>query len=179
MVLILWDVKRLKMSKMKTAEVTKKSGLIIAAYPGMCQALFTSEYTNYTTLSVYEYDKSGEDWVKDFVSQAIFIITKAQFDVCFIEPHHKVLEYLKSINQEFFIFYPLTPKESILKILAITYRNQSTVANGNALADVVLNHDVNIADVRKYSNAVAFSKGIINDSFLKELLSLDTKGGSK
>ena len=58
------------------------------------------------------------------------------------------------------------------------FRNPS-VSNGKSLADVVLNHDQHIGELRLYPNSVSFSTGIINEDFLKQILEMDMESRTK
>jgi hypothetical protein len=157
----------------------KKPGLIVAAYPGMGQEIFTAIFPTYVQLSMHDYRRENEDWAKQYAKDAFDLVNNGECEVCFIDPHKNVIKYLGELTQSFMIFYPGTKKDAILKNLAIMYFRNPSVSNGKSLADVVLNHDQHIGELRLYPNSVSFSTGIINEDFLKQLLEMDMESRTK
>ena len=153
----------------------KKPGLIIAAYPGMGQEIYTAIYDNYLQLSIHDYKRDNEDWAKKYAEDAVDLVTKTQCEVCFIDPHKKVLESLGELNHPFLIFYPGTKKEQLLKTLAIIYFRNPSVRTGKYLADVVLNFEEQIADLRLYPNSISLANSIVNEDFIKQILDMNNE----
>ena len=159
-------------------------GIIIAAYPGMGQEVYTSMYDNYVILNVHDayivHDGYGNQRVdvEGYVRDAMNLVSNpdGHYDVCFVDPITDVIEELKEYKKPFFILFPTTKKESILKTLAIMYHRNPSVANGQALTDVILNHDHRIEVLKSYPNSIVSTTGIINQTLITELLTMDEKG---
>ena len=157
----------------------KKPGLIVAAYPGMGQEIYTSIYDDFDMISSYDYNKENEDWAKEYVQDVINCVERGKCKVCFIDPHKAVIKHLGELKKPFIIFYPGTPKDTTLRTLATLYFRTPTVSTGKALADVVLNHDERIKELRLYPNSIQFSNGFINEELIKQLIDMDTEGRLK
>lgn len=151
----------------------KKPGLIVAAYPGMGQEIYASIYDDFYILSSYDYNKESESWAKDYVKDALKCVEHDKCKVCFIDPHKAVIKHLGELKKPFIIFYPGTPKDITLRTLATSYFRTPTVSTGKALADVVLNHDERISELRLYPNSIQFSNGFINEELIKQLIDMD------
>jgi len=162
-------------------------GLIIAAYPGMGQEALQEVHCNYIVLDVYKYDVKNPLEIKKYVQEAIDLVTKprissfssSRFDVCFVDADIRVIDELDTRNQPFLIYYPANDKETVIKRLAVMYNNNQSVRLGKSLADVVLNHETKITELRLYSNAIASKFGLINNNLLTELIAMPYESRTK
>ena len=154
----------------------RKEGLIIAAYPGMGQSVYTSIYDNYKSLSIHDYETTKES-AKQYIEDAINLLTdeKNPCSVVFVDAVSVVLDELSSIGRSFFIFYPATKKESVLELLAKTYYNYPTKANGYYLSEVILYHKVMVKMLQRYPNSMSSVTGIINEEIITKLLAMSEK----
>jgi hypothetical protein len=170
---------KLEANKVATQELSKntKQGLIILAYPGMGQTIYPDVYSTYKHLSVHQgFIGKSKNWEEHYVKAAINLINEDDCDVCFIDAYvstNAIIKELEKVKQPFLIFYPGTSKESLLRSMALVYLKKPTQDNAMALADVILNHDHRIANLRQYSNAIMSSTGIVNEEVLERLVEMD------
>jgi hypothetical protein len=151
------------------AKKENKSALIISVYPGMLHEALVSINTGYIYISSYTYQKDNPEWYIAYVNDVLKSIKKSKVEVCFIDTETDVLDYLLSINETFFILYPMTTVESIMKHISTVYAISGDPATTEALADVVKNHDTKIEALKKYPNSLASQSGIVNVEILNEL----------
>lgn len=157
----------------------KKPALIIAAYPGMGQEIFSSIYDNYKVISMHEFTKKEDNWADTYVKHILEAIEEDGIDVCLVDPHKTVITKLGELRKPFLIFYPGTDKTSIMKMLATLYFRNQSVVNAKYLADVVLNHDDAIEDLRKYPNSILISNGILSYDLIEQLIAMDEEGRNR
>jgi len=153
----------------------KKPGIIIAVYPGMGQEVYSKFYDNYFHLESYPYYTKkmprGKSQGMMYALDAINKVQQEDYDICFVDAHTDVLNYLKGLNQDFIIFYP-TPtqkKEVVLERIARIYSNRMSLYSAGLLVYVTKNHVKKINDLRMYPNSIASSKGILNEELLLEI----------
>lgn len=154
--------------------------LLIAAYPGMGQDALEVKHKDYGFLSTFDYPKEAdgwdEGWSRKFAVELIRLVKLGEKKVYFFDPHPDVITHLEDLGQELFIFYPNTNKNSVLGILAVIYCRNASFRNGKALADVALNYETHMQVLKMYYNSVAFSTGLIEPSFLNQLIALNATG---
>jgi len=159
-------------------ETLRKRGIIIAVYPGMGQDLISDIYDEYVYMDVSSLDFYDSDNhktnTKTYIEDAIDIVSveKGKYSVCFVDATDEILEALASFNEPYVIFYPVTPKESILKMLAQMYVANPSAGRAKTIADVILHHEERINELRLYPNSIGASTGIINEDLVNDLVSM-------
>ena len=151
---------------------TKKTGLIIAVYPGMGQEIFTNVYNDYIMISLSDYRKDNPDFVKTYVEDALRLVSDGANSVCFIDTDTEVIKELEEMNIPFLIFYPGISKDTLLRNLANMYLKNPSVSFGKTIADVILHYETKIAELRLYNNSIMFNAGIISDEVVKNLIKM-------
>lgn len=151
----------------------KKQGILIAVYPGMGQEIFTHVYNDYVMVSLSDYRKDNPDYIKTYVEDALRLVTNGENSVCFIDTNTEVIKHLGELQIPFLIFYPGTPKDSILRNLSNIFLKNPSISTGKTIADVILHYDNKIAELRLYNNSIMFTKGIISDEVVKDFIKMD------
>lgn len=158
----------------------KKQGLIIAAYPGMGQEVFASINDAYLVMGArnetYQKTAATPVWAYvDYAEDAMKLVSDTgRYDVCFIEPHEDVLNYLNTIGYNTYIIaYPGCSKDSVLRTIASMYMRNPSTELGMALADVAIHFDRDVAALRKYPNSIMFKGGLINNDLLTQLVNME------
>ena len=157
----------------------KKPGLIVAAYPGMGQEIFTNVYHDYVMISLSTYRKDNPDYLKTYIEDALGLISDGTNTVCFIDTDTDVIKELGEMNIPFLIFYPGTPKDTVLRNLANMYLKNPSVSFGKTIADVILHYETKIAELRLYNNSIMFNAGIVSDEVVKNLIKMSEQERQK